>query len=112
MGGGHGRDGVGDFVRTLLRVVGLAAGSGGLAGPTSAATHLSGRTGPRLQAAPGGSRAGGPEVVEAPGCVWGERAWYWAGGQQGAVPSPPPVEGFLGRSSAAWVQTGTVGRIQ
>ena len=72
MGGGHGRDGVGDFVRTLLRAVGLAAGSGGLAEPTSAATHLSGWTGPRLQAAPG---RGAQEWWRRLGVCGGERAW-------------------------------------
>lgn len=91
MGGGHGRDGVGDFVRTLLRAVGLAAGSGGLAEPTSAATHLSGWTGPRLQAAPGWGR---PGVVEAPGCVWGG-ACLVVGRQAARGSAQPPAGGGL-----------------
>lgn len=64
----------------------FAAGSRGLAEPTSAAAHLSSWLGAQ---APGGSRAGGPGVVEAPGYMCGG-ACLVVGGRAPRGSAQPP----------------------
>ena len=92
VGGGHGRAGAGGL---CFRRWACLQETGGLVAPTSAATHLSGWTGPRLRAAPGP----GPGVVVKPWCVGGRVPGSGRAGTKGQCPAPPALEGFLGRSS-------------